>query len=272
MADQKKPRAPRGGKAKGAGIAAIYGNSVLLVLERSGKFGLPKGHFKKNETPAACAIREFREETDIQLETDLSRIPHARISTHHIYYIRFQERPLVAIQDSELSKAKWFSVGDFNDECKKDEKLESFNSPTRWFIRRFLKGEVSPVIVKWNYCPSPTIFLDSINENVPLKVDTDDSGVLNLRSKLRITHNGKRKEGELTLLMETAKSGNWIDDIATKLDGTLTVRDDKGIVFNKDGKVVVSRDRESPFFTPDLVYISHTVSDNISLYSTLYKL
>ena len=50
----------------GAGDRLLY----LLVHERSGHIGFPKGHIEPGETPLQCAAREVWEETGIRVKLD----------------------------------------------------------------------------------------------------------------------------------------------------------------------------------------------------------
>jgi len=42
----------------------------LLVQERAGHIGIPKGHIEPGETPEECAVREVLEETGVHITLD----------------------------------------------------------------------------------------------------------------------------------------------------------------------------------------------------------
>ena len=52
-------------KEKSCGIVVFNNNSVLLIKHNRGHYGLPKGHVEENETEFDTAIRETKEETNI---------------------------------------------------------------------------------------------------------------------------------------------------------------------------------------------------------------
>ena len=54
-------------KVKSCGCIVIDNNKVLLVQQRKGNWGFPKGRVEKNETECETAIREVKEETNIDV-------------------------------------------------------------------------------------------------------------------------------------------------------------------------------------------------------------
>ena len=50
---------------KSCGCIIIHKNKVLLVQHNAGHWDFPKGHIKENETEIQTAIREVKEETNI---------------------------------------------------------------------------------------------------------------------------------------------------------------------------------------------------------------
>ena len=67
------PSAATGVVQVGVGVLVLRAGRVLLGLRRgshgAGTWALPGGHLEFNETVAACASRETREETGLQLGT-----------------------------------------------------------------------------------------------------------------------------------------------------------------------------------------------------------
>lgn len=61
-------------KEKSCGIIVFNEDKILLVHHNKGHWGLPKGHVEENETEEETAIRETKEETNV----DASIIPGFR--------------------------------------------------------------------------------------------------------------------------------------------------------------------------------------------------
>ena len=54
-------------KVKSCGCIVIENNKVLLIQQKKGNWGFPKGRVEKNETECETAIREVKEETNIDV-------------------------------------------------------------------------------------------------------------------------------------------------------------------------------------------------------------
>ena len=61
-------------KSCGAIIYKKENNSLLFLLiqQKAGHFGFPKGHVEKNETEEETALREIKEETNLEVLLDTS--------------------------------------------------------------------------------------------------------------------------------------------------------------------------------------------------------
>ena len=55
-------------KEKSCGAIVFNGNSVLIIEQFQGFYSFPKGHVEKGETEQETAIREVKEETNIDIE------------------------------------------------------------------------------------------------------------------------------------------------------------------------------------------------------------
>ncbi len=55
-------------KEKSCGSIVIKDNKVLLVKHKAGHWDFPKGHVEKGETEEETAIREVKEETNIDID------------------------------------------------------------------------------------------------------------------------------------------------------------------------------------------------------------
>lgn len=55
-------------KEKSCGCVVINDNKVLLIKHNKGHWDFPKGHIEENETEMQTAIREVKEETNIDVQ------------------------------------------------------------------------------------------------------------------------------------------------------------------------------------------------------------
>jgi bis(5'-nucleosidyl)-tetraphosphatase len=55
-------------KEKSCGTIIIENNKVLLIQQTDNAWGFPKGHIENNETEQETAIRETKEETNLDVK------------------------------------------------------------------------------------------------------------------------------------------------------------------------------------------------------------
>ena len=60
-------------KEKSCGCIIINGDKVLLIKQTKGHWGFPKGHVERNETEIETAMREVKEETNLDVEIDADK-------------------------------------------------------------------------------------------------------------------------------------------------------------------------------------------------------
>lgn len=58
----------------GAVVYQKKGNRILVLVEQMtlGHVSIPKGHIEEGETPLQCTIREIKEETNLDVDVDMS--------------------------------------------------------------------------------------------------------------------------------------------------------------------------------------------------------
>ena len=105
-------------KEKCCGCIIIKNNNVLVVQEKEGHWGLPKGHVEGNETEVETAIREVKEETNLDVKVDSSK----KYSVNYIIDNEIDKTvyffPAKVIggelknQESEIANIKWLSSKD----------------------------------------------------------------------------------------------------------------------------------------------------------------
>ena len=57
-------------KVKSCGCIIIENNKVVLIQQKKGNWGFPKGRIEKNETEVETAIREVKEETNLDVKIE----------------------------------------------------------------------------------------------------------------------------------------------------------------------------------------------------------
>lgn len=84
---------------------------VLLILEKGGKYGFPKGKKKKQETKTEASIRESLEESGITQLPPAIKIGKRTIHGNEIFWCTFRlTRPPKHIYAHEA--IRWISVSD----------------------------------------------------------------------------------------------------------------------------------------------------------------
>ena len=103
---------------KACGCIIIKGEKILLIRQMSGAWGFPKGHVEHDETEVETAIREVKEETNIDVEVDESKRYTMQYFTDKGIgkeVVIFLAKPIsndLKIQENEIIEAKWMSYSD----------------------------------------------------------------------------------------------------------------------------------------------------------------
>lgn len=124
---------------KSCGCIIIDEQKVLLVQQCSGNWGFPKGHVEENETEYETAIREVKEETNLdvqiikdkryQINYDLDNGKNKEV----VFFVAKLEGGKIKPQNKELIKAKWMGF---------QEALETITyDNTRKLFEKVLKDE-----------------------------------------------------------------------------------------------------------------------------------
>lgn len=92
---------------------------VLLVQHGKGHWAFPKGHANANETPEETAVREFNEETGLQIATFLDfPVQQEHYFFRHgpdlidktVSYFIAEVKGKLKLQKEEISDYKWLSL------------------------------------------------------------------------------------------------------------------------------------------------------------------
>lgn len=104
------------------GVIPVCAHQVLVVHNKNGYWGLPKGHSEPGEKPTATALRELAEETgitDIKLNESHSFIEHYQfpqngktVNKTVTYYVGFANSKEVSFTDELITGGEWLSIDD----------------------------------------------------------------------------------------------------------------------------------------------------------------
>lgn len=91
-------------------------NEILLILQTEGHWGLPKGHVEEGETEEQTAIREVKEETNIDvivnknLRYNMVYNPKEDVEKEVVYFIAKNTSNDCKPQLEEVQEMKWLDI------------------------------------------------------------------------------------------------------------------------------------------------------------------
>ena len=101
---------------KSCGCIVIEEGKVLLIQQKNGHWGFPKGHIEDDETERNAALRETKEETNIEVQIEGTRRYTESYITDKgnfkevIYYVAKKIDGELKRQESEVKAIKWFTI------------------------------------------------------------------------------------------------------------------------------------------------------------------
>ena len=104
-------------KVKSCGCIVIENNKVLLIQQKKGNQGFPKGRVEKNESECETAIREVKEETNIDVIIEDKNKKY--IDTYYSKKDEFKEVVLflgkriggeIKPQENEIKNVEWVDL------------------------------------------------------------------------------------------------------------------------------------------------------------------
>ena len=125
------------GREKACGAIIIKDKKVLLIQQNDGNWGFPKGHVEEGETEEQTAIREVKEETNIDVIVDTSKryaIEYELLNGNMKEAVFFVAKPTsedLKRQETEIATIEWVDFVDV------DKKLSFEN--TREVFRKVLR-------------------------------------------------------------------------------------------------------------------------------------
>lgn len=119
-------------KETSCGAICFNGNKILMIHSIYGHWGFPKGHIEKNETFKQTAIREVKEECNIDIEIisdqylTNSYSPKNNVIKDVHYFIAKALNANIINQQTEVIEAKWIDIEDVMDVLTFDIDKEIF--------------------------------------------------------------------------------------------------------------------------------------------------
>lgn len=100
---------------KSCGAIVIQGEKILIIQQAAGHWGFPKGHVEDGETEVETAIREIKEETNLDVEIDESHryvehySPKEGVEKDVVLFVAKMIGGEIKAQEEEVQKIKWLS-------------------------------------------------------------------------------------------------------------------------------------------------------------------
>ena len=101
---------------KSCGIAVFNDTKLLLVKHIDGHIGMPKGHMEKGETEEETAIREVKEETNIDasivsgFRKVITYSPKPNVIKDVVFFVGISNNTDIKKQDSEISELYFIDI------------------------------------------------------------------------------------------------------------------------------------------------------------------
>lgn len=103
-------------KEKSCGCIIFHDNKVLIIRQNNGDWGFPKGHVDGNETDMETAIREVKEETNLDVEIikekkySMEYYINDDILKEVVLFLAYPKTNELKPQQSEIMDIKWVNI------------------------------------------------------------------------------------------------------------------------------------------------------------------
>ncbi|MBE5806194.1 MAG: NUDIX domain-containing protein [Clostridiales bacterium] len=103
---------------KSCGAIVLNGSEILVIQQLEGHWGFPKGHVEGNETEVETAIREIKEETnlDVVIKENFRYVerysPKEGVEKEVVYFVAEKIGGNEKVQAEELQNFKWLNYED----------------------------------------------------------------------------------------------------------------------------------------------------------------
>ncbi len=100
---------------KSCGAVIFDGDKVLVIQQVKGHWGFPKGHVENGETEVETAMREIKEETNIDVEINenyryIERYsPEENVEKDVVFFVAKKIGGEIKVQEEEVKATEWLS-------------------------------------------------------------------------------------------------------------------------------------------------------------------
>lgn len=114
-------------KEKSCGCVIVDDNKVLLVKHNAGHWDFPKGHIENNETEEQTALREVKEETNIDVviilgyRYTIEYSPKENVLKEVVFFLANKISDELKPQESEISDIRWVEVNEAIEQITYDD-------------------------------------------------------------------------------------------------------------------------------------------------------
>ena len=105
-------------KEKSCGIALFNNDKILLVHQNGGNWSLPKGHVEDNETEFETAIRETKEETNVDariidgFRKVITYSPKENVIKDVVFFVGKPTSNEIVKQDTEIQEVRYVTLNE----------------------------------------------------------------------------------------------------------------------------------------------------------------
>ena len=101
---------------KSCGAIIIKDNKVLVIKQNIGFYGFPKGHVEEGETEEETAIREVKEETNLDIiinsnyRYETKYFAKEDVLKKVVFFVATTNNTDVLCDNNEVSEARWLDI------------------------------------------------------------------------------------------------------------------------------------------------------------------
>lgn len=100
---------------KSCGAIIFDEDKILVIQQKKGHWGFPKGHVEEGETEVETAIREIKEETNLDVEINEkyryveTYSPEEDIVKDVVFFVAKKIGGEIRVQEEEVNNAEWLT-------------------------------------------------------------------------------------------------------------------------------------------------------------------